>query len=353
MPATPPDDKTIVTLQQIGDAVEPKVSAKTVSLALRGDAAVSKQLAAQIQAKALDLGYVPRRSRDGAFGLIVPYFAHLIYAELVGALRSLVASRGMILLCGESTGHLDVERRLLAEFSRRGVDGVILISPRMSPLDIDNFSRLQQPIVSVFMPVTVAGDYFGSVEINNEAGAQGAVEYLLQQGHRRIVYLAGRQTSASDNQRRRGYGQALAQAQVLYEKSLVVEIGAGVTLPWPSFEAGYVQGRQILERRLEPDAILAYNDMLAIGAMKALHEQGLRVPQDVSIVGFDNTTFSQFCAPTLTTVGVQRDTIASLVIDLLFRLVAPEGGTARLGERHHRLDPDLIYRQSVQCRATR
>lgn len=214
----------------------------------------------------------------------------------------------------------------------------------MAPAEIHQLARASQPIVTVFLPIQVLEYHFGSVELDNVLGAELAVTYLIEQGFRRIVYLAGRQTSASDMQRRQGYLHALQRAAVTYEKPLIVEIGWGVTLPWPSFDARYWQCQQLLERRMKPEAIFAYNDMTALGAMRALHERGIRVPQDVAVVGFDHVPFSQFCIPALTTVGVQRDDIAANVLELLFQAA---GSADPLVNRHRILQPDLIVRESA------
>src|SRR6185436_19495029 len=129
-------------------AAAAQVSIKTVSLALRGDPSVAHQTAVRVQEAALRLGYVSRGTRRQVIGVVVPYIGHRVYSDLFGILRREAASYEFTLQLAEGTGEPAIEKSLLAELRWRGVDGVIMIAPRLLAEDIDREARLRQPIVT-------------------------------------------------------------------------------------------------------------------------------------------------------------------------------------------------------------
>lgn len=204
---------TRVTLMDVAGAV--KMSVKTVSLALRGAPTVARETAQYIQDTAVRLGYRARKEKKGALGLTAAYIHHIAYGELIGFIRELAFSYDYVTLIGETAGDPEAERRLITEFSRRGVDGLILVSPRIPNIEIEKVSTIKQPVVTVHRPLgNEHALRFGSLEIDNEAGAYRAVRCLVKKGHRAVAYLAGRLPSSSEQQRRRGYFRALQDCGV-------------------------------------------------------------------------------------------------------------------------------------------
>jgi LacI family transcriptional regulator len=336
------------TLKDI--AREAQVSTKTVSLALRSDQSVSGPTAARIREIAYRLGYVGRGQKRQVIAVIVPYIGHQVYADLFGFLRREANSTGFTALLAESTGQPTVEKSLIDEFRWRGVDGIVMVAPRMAAADVDRESRLRQPIVTVGMqPPTDPGLEFARIEIDHAAGGRLATQLLIDNGHRRIAYLAGRAPSASDQGRRAGYRAALAAAGIPFDEKLVVEAARNGVQPWPDYDVGREQCAELLRRRVDLDAILAYSDAIAIGAMRALHEQSdLRVPADLSMIGLDGLALAQFTSPRLTSVGVRWYDVALAALDGLVDLMA---GVAPFGGRRvQAFTPEIVPGESVARR---
>jgi DNA-binding LacI/PurR family transcriptional regulator len=336
-----------VTLAAIAAAA--RVSTKTVSLALRGDASVARETSARIQELAVRLGYVSRGTRRQVIGVVVPYIGHRVYSDLFGFLRRESASYELTALLAEGLGDPSTEKSLLAELRWRGADGVILIAPRLSVEDIDRESRLHQPIVTIGMPPPAANDLgFARIEIDHHAGGRLAGEHLLAHGHRRIAYLAGRVPSASDHGRRSGFAAALQAAGVAFDPRLVVELERHTVQPWPDYDLGYEQGVRLATSRVAFDAVLAYSDAIAIGARRALHDvRQWEVPHDVSMVGFDALRVGQFMLPKLTSVGFAWYRVALAALESLIALMdsSREGPVEAM-----RFAPELIPGESVRSR---
>lgn len=333
-----------VTLADIAAAAA--VSVKTVSLALRGDPSVARSTARRVQESAARLGYTSRSVKRRVIGVVVPYTGHRVYTELFGLLRREATADEFTLLLGESTGDPVVEKSLLAELRWRGVDGLILIAPRLSPEDLDLESRFHQPIVTIGMPPPRRDEFgFARVELDHQAGGELATRHLLDHHRSRIAYLAGRLPSASDQGRRAGYQRTLAAAGIGVEERLIVELERHTVQPWPDYDLGYEQCLRLLARGIEFDAMLAYSDAIAIGALRALHEKSSYVvPSDVSVVGFDGLALGQFLTPKLTSVAMPWHRVALAALDALIELMDAQPAAP---PRVRRFAPELIVGESV------
>jgi DNA-binding LacI/PurR family transcriptional regulator len=174
-----------------------------------------------------------------------------------------------------------------------------------------------------------------------------ATRHLLEHGRRRIAYLAGRLLSASDQGRRRGYVAALQSAGIDLDARLLVELAERASArPWPDYDLGYDQCLQLLSREVPFDAILAYSDAIAIGALRALHDKTtLVVPDDLGLVGFDGLAIGQYMVPKLTSVGVPWYRVALAALEALIDLMADDGGPGVQSFR-----PELVPGESVARR---
>lgn len=321
------------------------VSVKTASLALRGEGAVARATSIRVREAAVRLGYVSRGTRRAVIGVIVPYIGHRVYADLFGYLRREASAYDFATLLAEAMGEPATEKALLAELRWRGVDGVILVAPRLAAEDLEML-RFHQPVVTVGMPTpSLAETGFARIEINHFAGGRVAAEHLLESGKSRIAYLAGRLPSASDQGRRRGYRTSLETAGHKVDERLIVELDHHIVQPWPDYRLGYEQCARLLDRHVAFDAILAYSDAIAIGALRAIHERSdLRVPEDVSLVGFDGLAVGQYMVPKLTSVGVLWYRVALAALDALIDLMDERRPRSAPVEQ---FDPHLIPGESV------
>lgn len=333
-----------ITLQRVAAAAS--VSVKTASLALRGDASVARATTMRVREAAAELGYVSRGTRRQVIGVIVPYIGHRVYADLFGYLRREASAYEFTTFLAEGMGEPATEKSLLAELRWRGVDGVVLVAPRLSAEELDLASRFHQPIVTIGMPPPQQAETaFARIELNHVAGGRLATEHLLESGRTRIAYLAGRVPSASDQGRRTGYRMGLDHAGHTVDERLIVELERHVVQPWPDYELGYEQCVRLLNRHVAFDAILAYSDAIAIGALRALHERTpLQVPQSVSIIGFDGLAVGQYMVPKLTSVGVPWYRVALAALEAVISLMHDYRTQAAPVER---FEPQLVPGESV------
>ena len=228
-----------------------------------------------------------------------------------------------------SGSHADREEmRAVVQAVRGLVDGLIVMSPDLDPSSL--LADLPSTVPTVLLNSRVDGRT--SVTIDNSGGARDVVRHLTSLGHRRIAFICGPPHNADAEQRRRGYRAGLKAAGLEADRNLEV---AGDFTEQSGFEAA----KQLLARGVKPSAVFASNDSMAIGALSAFRDAGLRVPEDIALVGFDDIPIARFLAPPLTTVKVP---IAELGRRGFAMLVAAEGD----GPHTAKLDTQLVVRRS-------
>lgn len=311
-----------------------QVSIATVSRVLNGRTVADAELVDRVRAAARELGYRPnavaRDFRHGVtrtIGVIVPDLANPFFPDVVKGLARDVTSgdhRLLIADCGEDP---DEELRLVGELAGR-CDGLVLCSPRMSADNLATVSGWGVPLVCTNREIR--GLELGTVGIDSAVGMAQAVEHLAGLGHRHIGYLAGPASSWSDGRRRAGLRRAARRHDV--RVSIVV---AGSTSD---------EGHEVLPELLRHDvtAVLAFNDLVAIGALARLREMSRPVPDSLSVVGFDDIPVAAFLGPPLTTVQLPKAELGQRAGAMLReRLV---DGAA---PRSERLPSVLVVREST------
>lgn len=213
------------------------------------------------------------------------------------------------------------------------MDGIIVTSSRVGALYTPMLSSLQIPIVLVNNQHP--GQFVHSVMIANFEASRDATRHLIQLGHTRIAYLGDRFGYQSDTERFAGYREALDCAGIPFRPELVSH-GDGKP------EGGYQAMKKLLSLPDPPTAVFCYNDMSALGALKAIREAGLRVPRDISLVGFDDLFIAEYSEPPLTTVRQPRRQMGRLAAEILLKLIQGAGA-----EELIRVPGELILRQST------
>jgi DNA-binding LacI/PurR family transcriptional regulator len=322
------------------------VSVRTVSNVVSGYAHVSPATRAKVQCSLDELGYRMdylarglRSGRTGFIALAVPFLAEPYFAELAQAVIRAAARRGVTVLVESTDGDAEAERRILSGGLTNVADGVLL-SALTVPADAaaDPSSGPDFPLV--LLGEHGVGDRFPRVGIDNVAAARTVVDHLLEQGCRRIVALGG---NSSDNGRQRteGYRKAMAAAQVRPANRLVVPVQE-----WTR-RTGYESVRELLdgEGGPLPDGIFAYNDALAVGALRALDSFGVRVPDEIAVASIDDVQEAAYAHPPLTSVAPDLDVIAERALSLLEEQAAGEGGTP-VGAEQEPTPYRLVVRES-------
>lgn len=286
-----------VTLEQV--AQHAGVSPSTVSRILNGTAAVSEDKKRAVNEAIRSLGFVPNPVARGLAGgrtLSVGVVTQAIDSPFYGgALRGIEDALGQ---AGYSplfvSGHWNAaeEARCIDVLRSRRVDGIIVLTGRLGDSALRAVAR-QLPVVVTGRTLKAPGLF--ALNFDNVLGARLATEHLLALGHRKIAFIGGLPLHPDAQERERGYREALAAAGVPVDESLLTP-GAY------SEESGRAAVERLLDAGLRFTSIFAANDQMAFGAALALHRRGLRVPQDVSLVGFDDLAASSFAIPPLSSV---------------------------------------------------
>jgi LacI family transcriptional regulator len=302
------------------------VSRSTVSRVVSGRGYVSEAKRKAIEAAIADLAYRPntfaqalRSNRSNVIGAVVvdigtPYFANIIY----GVQRA-IRPAGKSLMVSSGYADQDQEARAIIEMVDRSCDGIVLYLERPMRSDVLEIVRKAEiPVVSIgHNHCPLSG---GQVLLDNFGGARAAMLHLLEQGHRNIVYLSGDPRIGDAIDRLTGVEAALVEFGMTLDD---IEVQAG--LFHENF--GHEEGRALLRRRRDFTAVFAGADVIAAGFYLALEEAGLRVPQDVSVIGFDDSYHAKFMSPPLTTIRQEPDTMGELAANhLLSLLTSPQTG---------------------------
>lgn len=318
-----PSDARKVTLEMVAE--RSGVSPSTVSRILNDTAVVSDEKRESVERAIADLGFVPNPVARGLAGgrtLSVGVVTQAIDSPFYGiALRGIedeLDKAGYSALFVSGHWNADEEARCIATLRARRVDGIIVLTGRLSDAALRACARA--------LPVVVTGRTLkapGLVALNfdNAAGARMATEHLIGLGHRRIAFIAGDPAHPDAVERHQGYRDALEAAGIEYQ--------AGLVAPGHFHEES---GRQAMEYLLQGrrrfTAVFAANDQMAFGAALALHQHGLRIPEDMSLVGFDDLAASTFMLPPLSTVRQPGYELGVLATQAMLQLLA--GGKPRI-----------------------
>ncbi len=324
------------------------VSIKTVSNVVNGQR-VLPETQRRVQEAIDHLGYRPnlsarslRQGRTGVIALAIPDLASPYFADVATSVISAADARGWTVLVDETGGNRERELLVLEGIRSPLIDGAIF-SPLV--LGSDDLAARNRQVPLVLIGERLPADAVDHVTIDNVAAAATAVEHLLAGGRRRVALIGAQPpTSATARLRLDGWRQALRAAGLPEEPTLIQPEDTWTRL------GGYTAARELLARDARPDALFCCNDLLAVGALRALREAGLRVPDDVAVVGVDDIEETRFTAPPLTTIAPDKSRIATRSVDLLALRIdearaRPAGGEAA-GPHAELVDFSLVVRGS-------
>jgi DNA-binding LacI/PurR family transcriptional regulator len=317
------------------------VSASTVSRTLTVPDMVSPQTREVVRAAAAELGYRPNRAarslvtgRTGNLGIIVPDLANPFFPSVVQGAQARAREEDHALFLADSREDPAQETELIRAMAKQ-VDGVILCSPRASTTDLRDVARFTELVL-------LNRRYVGlpAVLMDSADGMKQAVHHLAALGHRRLGYVSGPRSSWSNRQRRRGLSSAVGTLGVD-----VVELGPLA----PTFDAGYQAADLALAAGVT--AVIAFNDLMALGIINRLTDRSVAVPAEMSVVSFDDIPMAAMCTPPLTTVAMPTEAAGRAAVDLLLELLGPAGSSASDSRSQRRLPTQLIVRGSTAPRA--
>lgn len=299
------------------------VSTATVSRVMNGTAKVSPRTAERVERAIKSLDFHPDTNaralgsgRSHLFGLIISDITNPFFPELVKAFEDIAVSHRQDVLIGNT--NYDQERMQICaqRMLQRRVDGVAIMTSEMDDKLVEDFSRRGIPLV--FLDSATAGPGVSRVQIDYSAGIDEAVGHLIAFGHRRIAFISGPMRLQSAQMRYKAFVESAVHDHLDSDPRLMAEGNHKV-------DGGHDAMARILASGVAPTAVLASNDLTAMGAMGAIAEAGLRVPEDISVIGYDDIQLSAFTMPPLTTVSLPRADIATAAFRALWNAITSDG----------------------------
>lgn len=296
------------------------VSHSTVSRALRNHPLVNPDTAKRIALLAQKHGYRPSAiarslvtQRTFTIGVVVTNISDPFVAGVVGGIEEVASAQGFSVFLANANADPEQEVRVVESFDDHRVDGIVVTSSRVGALYVPLLSRRHVPIV--LLNNQHPSQFAHSVVIDSYQGSFDGTRHLLDLGHRRIAFLGDRFGRQSDTERFDGFRAALHSAGLRVSRQFVVR-GDGRA------EGAIAAMGDLLTLPHIPTALLCYNDMSAVGAMQRIRAAGLSVPNDISVVGFDDLHISQFLNPPLTTIRQPMFEMGRMAMDTLIAILS-------------------------------
>ena len=319
------------------------VSLMTVSKAMRDEPDIAVATRARIKALAKEMGYVPNtfaqalRTRDSKlFGLVIPSITNPIYCRIVFALEERAHALGYEIMLAHSLGTMEREEVCIRRLLARQIRGMFIYPVYRLPRESAVFKELETRRVATIILGHHAPfcSQFANVESDDLLGSYQLTKHLLELGHRRIAFLAGPIVSPAAQERFEGYRRALREAQMDVDEKLVFQAGSTI-------EDGAKAAAQMMNEATAATAVQADNDLVAIGCADMLLNQGLKIPQDISVVGFGNVLVAEYFRVPLTTVRQPKFRLGNAAMDSMLKLLAGERVATK------RIAAELIIRAST------
>jgi LacI family transcriptional regulator len=315
---TTPTPRSRVTIREIADLAG--VSIATVSRVVNGRDDVSQETRELVARVIEEHGYTANRSarslsagRTGLVGMLVPLLYPVYFSAILSGAAEALYEQDLRLLLSPTQNEHDREVSLLDRLMDGIADGALIVLPEESNEELERVLEQGYRFV-VVDPRLPLDERIPCVSAAHGSGADQAMRHLLHLGHRRIAALTGPRDWVATEDRRRGYYAALAAAGIMPDPELEVESNFEIV-------GGNQAAGHLLDLPQRPTAIFAFNDNLAIGVIAAARERGLRVPEDVSVVGFDDVEHATIATPALTTVRQPLAEMGRMAVSILMRLL--------------------------------
>ncbi|SNY77707.1 DNA-binding transcriptional regulator CytR [Enterobacter sp. CC120223-11] len=334
-------NKEVIAATMKDVAEKANVSTATVSRALMNPDKVSQSTRNKVEKAALEVGYFPqalgrnsKRNESKTILVIVPDICDPFFSEIIRGIEVTAAEQGYLVLIGDCAHQNQQEKTFIDLIITKQIDGMLLLGSRL-PFDASIEEQRNLP------PMVMANEFapeleLPTVHIDNLTAAFNAVNFLHELGHQRIGCIAGPEEMPLCHYRLQGYVQALRRSGLAVDPHYIARGNF-------TYEAGANALEQLLALPEPPTAVFCHSDIMALGALSLAKRRGLKVPDDLSIIGFDNISLSEFCDPPLTTVSQPRFAIGREAMLLLLDQIS--GQNVSSGSRL--LDCELIVRGST------
>lgn len=323
------------------------VSKSAVSLAINNKPGVSEKTRKKIIDIIEKYNFKPNQlaqslvaNKTNSIGLIITEIDNPFFSKVTKGVYDTCSNLGYTVIIGSSELDPMKEQEIISAFKRKRIDGLIISPLRGQGVDYRYISNLLVDEIPFVMLRNVVNYSINLVDIDNINAAYKAVNYLIKLGHKKIAFFSGPVHSGHNTERLEGYKKALNNNGIVLNKHFIIKAGSYL-------ENGYAAGKELFNKCSNdlPTAIFCYNDLVAIGLMRYLDENEIKVPEQISIMGFDNIDFSGFIKTPLTTINMPAYNIGQKATELLISKISAPNEKTNIVEF---LDAELIERQS--CR---
>ena len=340
---TPPPRRKRATIRDVGRAA--RVSHQTVSRVINGETCIAPDTRAKVERAIAALGFRPSHiarslvSRSTkTIGLVMGDVASPFFPDLVRGAEDVLSEAGYCLILSNSSRDPRRELRNVRHLLERNTDGLILGAPQSAPDELRDLAE-RAAVPMVFLNRDVKGPHVASVWIDWRAATTAVVKYLTDLGHRRVGLVVPSREEIRFANREDWYRWALGRADLVPDPPLILH--EPITI-----EGGYRAGQRLLGQPDRPTAAICHSDVMAIGLLQACHDLGVRVPGDLSVVGWDDVPYASLVTPALTTVRVPRYDLGQAAARRLLDLIA-----GRPAADPHPLSLELVRRASCAAPA--
>ena len=332
----------MITLKDV--AQKAGVSEATVSLVLNKRPGVNKETRARINKLIKELGYSPNpvarslaMKKTNTIGLVVTDIENPFFGSITRYISEQVHRYGYALVLAASNDDLQLEEEILGTFIERRVDGIIIVPTQEIRRDFSIFEAMEKRKIPAVFTTSYYTRKCSCVMTDYAEGSYLAAHHLMELGNKKIFLLVSSDPQAPISDFRiKGYKKAFKEAGVTSKKSWIIPC------PKPDFSSGYEVTKALLKKH-RPDAIMAINDVLALGAVKAVKEAGISVPEEISITGYDDVIFSSISETALTTIRQNIPEIAEKSVKILIDTL----GGKKIEEKIVKIGPELVIREST------
>lgn len=334
-----------VTIKDI--ARELGISASTVSRALKDHPDISKETKKAVNELALKLNYEPnvvalnlRSRKTRTIGVIIPEVVHFFFSTVVSGIEHEANQLGYNVILTQSAESLERERSAVKALFNSRVDGMLMSISRETT-DYEHIdAMLNRGIPMVFFDRVYPGQGRNTIIVDDYDAGKLATDHLISLGRKKIAHIMGSPKLNISKERLRGYHDSLKEHQIRSSTELVVPCEAG------TLEAGKSAMEKLLSGKIKPDSVFANNDVLAMGAMQVIKTRGLRIPEDIAVIGFSNWFYSQMTEPPLSSVDQPGFEMGKHAVRMLVKRIEHEEDKGSLPPETITLKTSLVIRES-------
>jgi len=331
-----------ITIRDV--AKEAGVSRQTVSRAFNDKGEISPETKQHVLDIAQRMGYRPSglarsltTNRTYTVGLLIPDISYHFFSLIAKGVETISSAAGYSLFLVNTLRNAQRETQALDTLWDRRVDGIILYASFLSPEQLAEYVARYQHVVFINCQNVPEGKgKIATINVDDAFGAKTAVTHFIENGHSHIAFLSGPDFSISGRRRLAGFEQGFQENGFTVNQNLIYEC-------FPDFQGGYDRTTQLLKDHPEVTAILAYNDMTAVGAMRACQDIGRKIPDDVVIIGFDDIPMASILRPALTTIRISKQDLGKLAMSMLIDLI---DGQEKVIQSQV-IKPTLVVRESA------